>query len=735
MQRVSALLSWDRRKSQPPAKLASPPRPKPLNLGPNANGKFESQQFWPTALDQECDKAARILKSFCTDGYETPLHEIQPESTENPQDSSDETAEPSSPLHVTKRIPQRIIQNAAGIAVFTCMRSGLWMTGSGGSGILIARKADGTWSPPSALILHTPTLSFIIGVDVYDCVLIINNIAALESLTQPTTTLGEDVGLLGGPLVEFGASEDEIHWKDLGNTVFTYLKSRGKAQNVNLNGCILSERVNENVKFYEREVSVMDILAGKVAKYAEQTGPLFEVIKQAEGRIDYDARVIDRISTQPAPGDALIESPTTAAAPSEIPKTPRLAFGIPHPEDPDPYGLKALEMAGMEIREAGSRGRPTSSQFDGSSMKHYSRSSADMFSPRSNRGSLMSTKTGATYMTDMGTAATVATTAPSPAFSEDKHQSLERKPSEVDYTKIDFSSIRHLSGTHTLDSVPITESIAATTESDRQSSTSISSNPSTPPLEMNEDKYSEVDDNKSVIEHPVSDVEESDDEDNQCGEVSELSDDDEEFVDADDEDFDDLDDEEEPVVFEVVSAVKPVRAPQAQVVQAKGHMVTIAKRVPPPLPTRSPARMSRSSKSEMGDISMLKSPLRQSFNSDGEPQHVVASSNASMVSIGSPRRTSPQGGPRMIDVSHSRSQSRSLVVQQAEEIVSPKTDETVTPTLENSGAVYSLSVEPSTPKASMAPSLKSVTESDEESSDDQSFKSSGTQNASTVTVA
>ncbi|KAL5594680.1 uncharacterized protein BROUX77_008027 [Berkeleyomyces rouxiae] len=730
MQRVSALLSWDRRNSQHAAKQQTSPKQtspklKSLGLRPLSSGKFDSQQFWPAGLDQECDKAARILKSFCTDGYLAPLHDTDDLDPNQPSD-------PQTPLNITKRIPQRIIQNAAGIAVFTCMRSGLWMTGSGGSGILIARKADGTWSPPSALILHTPTLSFIIGVDVYDCVLIINNVDALESLTQPSTTLGEDVGLIGGPLVAPGADEEDIQWRDLGNTVFTYLKARGKAQKVNLNGCMLSERVNENHKFYEREVSVMDVLAGRVSKYAEQTGPLFEVIKQAEGRIDYNAAVIEQISTQPAPGDALIESPKIIPLIEPL-KTPRLAFGIPHPEDPDPFGLKALEMAGMEIREAGSRGRPPSSQFDGSSSKHYSRSSIDIFSPLSNRVSLMSTRTGATFLTDAGTHTTLATpvTAPSPAFSnEEKRASFESKQEEVDYTKIDFSSIRHLSGTHTLDSVPITESITTTTESDRQSASSRSSNPSTRSIDLKEDTCGEVSPT-CVSKADVTDEE-----------LENSGSDDGEDLDDDDDEFDDFDDEE-PVVFEV-SAVQPVRTPKAQIVQAKGTMVTIAKRVPPPLPMRSPARLSQSSKSEIGDFRMFKSPLRQGFTNEEPAQSrsgsvtSITSNGASIVSIGPSRGQTTKPKPHIEVMGHGR--SRSLIVQHAQEVTSPLTPtsyDDMTPTAEGK-SFYTLSPEGATPATTLPPSVMNKTESTDEEdvgSDNNSFKSCGTQNASTIIVS
>ena len=62
MHRVSALLSWDRRKSAP--------KPLPLKrLSTSTTGpalRVKKEAFWPSTLDQECEKAARILKTFCS---------------------------------------------------------------------------------------------------------------------------------------------------------------------------------------------------------------------------------------------------------------------------------------------------------------------------------------------------------------------------------------------------------------------------------------------------------------------------------------------------------------------------------------------------------------------------------------------------------------------------------------------------------------------------------------------
>lgn len=484
------------------------------------------------------------------------------------------------------------------------------MTGSGGSGILIARKSDGTWSPPSGIMLHTPTLSFIIGVDVYDCVLVVTNLSALESITRPRVTLGEDVTLKNGPSVPMDSDDVNFNWKDLDHTVLAYMKARGQHQAVNLQGCILTERANENERFYGTDASQMDILAGNVARHVEETKPLFEVIKMAEGRTDFDKSVIEQTAIEPAPGDAVI------ATPKSTPASPRPSFGIPKADDPDPFGVLALEMAGLEIREAGTHLRPASSQFEINSnprsptLSKFGRQSIDTFVSKSNRASVMSSRTVKSQVTDVGTQTDVGTgntpeTTPSPGQSEDGHErtSVERmaelkEDDEVDYTTVDLTPLRHLSQEHSIDlalpeepAIPPRNKLRTSMQSSRNSKeVEQPSKPTIAAAVADKDQNTNKDKNEDELEYDTND--------------------------ADDED--DLDDsDEEPVVVFEVAQVQPTRtrAVASRMIHAKGSVVTIPKRIPPPLPTRSPARNSRSIKSEIGvETATVLSPLRQAFS-------------------------------------------------------------------------------------------------------------------------
>ncbi|KAL9598017.1 MAG: hypothetical protein Q9219_004773 [cf. Caloplaca sp. 3 TL-2023] len=309
-------------------------------LGPPINrlsNKIGSEAFWPTTLDIESDKAARILRSFCKDGF----------YVEEPDDHVPTEGQPKGKVKVVKKIPSQVIRKAKGLAIFTTMRTGLWVSGAGGSGILVGRTSNGDWSPPSGIMLHTAGLGFLVGVDIYDCVVVINTDKAMEAFTKIRCTLGGEVSAVAGPVGAGAILETEVHKRQA--PVWTYLKSRGFYAGVQVDGTIIIERTDENERFYGERIKVADILAGKARHPPYEIRTLMATIKAAQGdEVDESALP----SAEPTPGDMELEK-------SEDPST----FGLPAEDDPDPFGVRALEAEGMEIREAGTRSRPSLDAF------------------------------------------------------------------------------------------------------------------------------------------------------------------------------------------------------------------------------------------------------------------------------------------------------------------------------------------------------------------------------------
>lgn len=51
-----------------------------------------------------------------------------------------------------RAIPDAILKGAKGLAIFTVMKVGVMVTYKVGTGLVVAKRPDGSWSAPSAII-------------------------------------------------------------------------------------------------------------------------------------------------------------------------------------------------------------------------------------------------------------------------------------------------------------------------------------------------------------------------------------------------------------------------------------------------------------------------------------------------------------------------------------------------------------------------------------------------------
>ncbi|CAM1500393.1 Fc.00g095550.m01.CDS01 [Cosmosporella sp. VM-42] len=223
--------------------------------------------FKASGVPEECEKAAQILKAFLD----------------------------------KRKIPTEAIANAKGLAIFTGFRAGMYIAGTGGSGVVIARLADGTWSPPSAFSVRSGGIGLVYGMDVYDCVCVLNTQEAVDAYTKSEMSLG------GAATIAVGPMGGNVNMKDA-KPVWTYTKSRGLYGGVTMDGTVIKERPDANARFYGSKVTAAQILKGKVeaergdSQSAIGVKKFYEVLKVAEGK-EADPKVLQQISTEPTPGD------------------------------------------------------------------------------------------------------------------------------------------------------------------------------------------------------------------------------------------------------------------------------------------------------------------------------------------------------------------------------------------------------------------------------------------------
>lgn len=429
------------------------------------------------------------------------------------------------------------------------MRTGLWVSGAGGSGVLIAKKPDGSWSPPSGILLHTAGLGFLVGVDIYDCVVVINTEKAMEAFTKVRCTLGTEISVAAGPVGAGGVLDTEVHKRQ--SPIYTYLKSRGFYAGVQIDGTIVIERFDENERFYGQKLPVKDILEGKVRHPPYEIKRLMETIKAAQGDADFDASMIPE---EAPPGDYDIEDGTT--------------FGVPDKDDPDPYGVLALEKEGMSLKEAGTKKRASWEEFtfspSPSSPIHslYARASQDNGARSTSRRN--SWRTSAFSNVDPKTPSSLRNSmdqARSPVIMADSSTQTDlSEPPTSDSKRNSARSVSHHSSKNSLSNgqqivmqdVPENE-VLKTERAEAVTANGYTTPPRTPPL---------------------------------ATETS-LKGDTREHDDADDED--EFDDEDVHIVEPVMQSVHTVQPVTTQAIN-RARVVDVRKPIPPKLPPRNPGR-------------------------------------------------------------------------------------------------------------------------------------------------
>lgn len=161
-------------------------------------------------------------------------------------------------------IPPHVLKNAKGLAIITVLKAGFLFSGRAGSGVIVARLPDGTWSPPSAIVTAGAGVGGQIGAELTDFVFILNSKAAVDSFAQMgSVTLGANVSVAAGPLGRNAEGAGTASLKSAA-AVFAYSKTKGLFAGVSLEGSAIIERREANRKFYGENCKARFILGGRV---------------------------------------------------------------------------------------------------------------------------------------------------------------------------------------------------------------------------------------------------------------------------------------------------------------------------------------------------------------------------------------------------------------------------------------------------------------------------------------
>ncbi|CED84957.1 Uncharacterized conserved protein [Phaffia rhodozyma] len=191
----------------------------------------------PVNLPEECRKAAKILGSFV-------------DSSNNGLD---------------KMIPRQVMEHAKGFAIFTVVKAGFLVSVRAGSGVVIARLSDGTWSAPTAIGTGGVGLGGQAGAEVTDFLIVLNSRAAVNSfMAAGSLNIGGNMSLAVGPLGRNAEGMGALNTKGKVAAMFTYSKTKGLFGGVSLEGSVIVERQDANRLAYGTNVTSKQLLSGMV---------------------------------------------------------------------------------------------------------------------------------------------------------------------------------------------------------------------------------------------------------------------------------------------------------------------------------------------------------------------------------------------------------------------------------------------------------------------------------------
>lgn len=137
---------------------------------------------------------------------------------------------------------------APGLAVFQVLKAGFVFSGKAGSGLVVARLPDGSWSAPSCIATGGVGWGLQIGADITDFVVVLNSEDALRAFSiGGNVTIGGNISAAAGPIGTGGSVQATLAHPA---PMFSYSKSKGLFAGLSLEGTVLIERKDANRDFY-----------------------------------------------------------------------------------------------------------------------------------------------------------------------------------------------------------------------------------------------------------------------------------------------------------------------------------------------------------------------------------------------------------------------------------------------------------------------------------------------------
>lgn len=214
------------------------------------------------------------------------------------------------------QIPDLLLNRAEGLVILPgTVKVGLGLGARFGSGVLLVRRQDGSWSNPVFVSTGAGSIGWQIGGQVADVVLVFTTRSSVEGVTGGKITLGGDASVAAGPVGRTAMASTSLTFDA---EIYAYSRTRGLFAGLSLEGSGIFVSNRANRRFYGRRMLPSDIIASRDAA----PPPAPDLVGEVH-------RITMAVVRRPAAGSA--EAPPAATGPATPPAEAR-SYPMPDPE-------------------------------------------------------------------------------------------------------------------------------------------------------------------------------------------------------------------------------------------------------------------------------------------------------------------------------------------------------------------------------------------------------------------
>jgi len=178
-----------------------------------------------------------------------------------------------------QNVPNWLLDRAYAVVVVpNVIKVSLIFGGRRGSGLMVVRNDDGSWSNPVFVNLTGGSVGFQWGVQSTDVLLVFASKASIEGIMGGKVTLGADASVAAGPV---GRQTEAATDFGLTSQVYSYSRNKGLFLGVALNGSALTINNDYNAEYYGKSgILASEILAPNAPRAPDSIRPFIAALGQ-----------------------------------------------------------------------------------------------------------------------------------------------------------------------------------------------------------------------------------------------------------------------------------------------------------------------------------------------------------------------------------------------------------------------------------------------------------------------